>query len=446
MNNKNKPRSMFIGLISLVVFGLIVTLILQNRLITPDTKTGQALEIDPYPSPIAQVYPKSAQVSSSQPYPAPILPTESLHLPLCSYKSDAELETEVRQTINYYFSEPQIVLEVSQNINIVEWLPDNQHILLTQEDFPRQKIELFEPETKDIRVLASRRIVHTPPVWLPTLNTVVYTEMNIMDATKQPVIFTRQIWMRQKDNVEAYKIADEISNFSISADTRSDRFVYLGTKQLITQNPKSAAKQMVTIDPLQWTIPDEPDQDRSFDPPYNLVWRPGSSQIAFYSEKGLFLVDADNGEVCEVDMEGWAGVARWSPDGRYLAMVRTWGALPVKSTELAVLDMKTGKISSFPVIPDIKVPQLISDIAWAPDNRHLVIIGEYYPDDSAKESIRGLYLVNIVQASGNSIKSPFQLGGGEWGTNIAWSPDGSKLIIACPTQVEERLCLINVRE
>ncbi len=76
-------------------------------------------------------------------------------------------------------------------------------------------------------------------------------------------------------------------------------------------------------------------------------------------------------------MDGWAGVARWSPDGRYLAMVKTWGSLPVKSTNIAVLDMETGKINSFPVILDMKETQLISDIAWAPDNRHLVIIGEY---------------------------------------------------------------------
>jgi dipeptidyl aminopeptidase/acylaminoacyl peptidase len=439
---------------SIALIALLISIILyfrEYRLITAHMESMVASEIVPYPSPISQFSLSLTETSSSllyppSPSPLPPQPTQPPPPPLCQFKSDIALETQAASVANYSFSEPRIVRESSQNIEIVEWLPDNQQVLITQEEFPLQNIELFEPETKEVQTLATRRIVHTPPVWLPTLNAVLYTEMNIIDATKQPVLFTRQLWVSQKDTREVHKISDEISSFNISADPKSDRFTYQGTKQLFTHSPKSDSTQMVAIDPLQWTSPAEPGQDRSFDPPYNLAWRPGSAQIAFYSEKGLFLVDADTGEVCDVNLDGWTHIARWSPDGRYLAMVWSFGDLLHNPSELVVLDMETGKTYSYRVIPDTIGEGYVTDIVWAPDNRHLVTIGKYYPDISVGKTTRGLFLVDIIQGSSNSIESTIQLGGGEWGTNIAWSPDGSKLIIACPTEEVERLCLIDVQK
>jgi len=73
-------------------------------------------------------------------------------------------------------------------------------------------------------------------------------------------------------------------------------------------------------------------------------------------------------------------VARWSPDGRYLAAARVHGPVGgASSSDLAVLDTVTGVLYTMTVTPpEMEGQHYVNDIAWAPDSRHLAVIGAVY--------------------------------------------------------------------
>ena len=94
--------------------------------------------------------------------------------PACAFPL-AQTTTEESTPEEYTFSEPQVVLTASEDkstISIIEWLPDNQRALITQ-DFRSssdQNIELFNPQTGERQVYATRHQTNHRPKWLPNLN------------------------------------------------------------------------------------------------------------------------------------------------------------------------------------------------------------------------------------------------------------------------------------
>ena len=88
---------------------------------------------------------------------------------------------------------------------------------------------------------------------------------------------------------------------------------------------------------------------------------------------------------------------------------------------------------------DIDGQHYVDDFVWTPDNRHLLAIG------NVRSQNESLYLVDFI--SGTSVpilpESMFYANSGQ--TNLAWSPDGSKLLILCPTMQEERGCFVSVQ-
>ena len=156
-----------------------------------------------------------------------------------------------------------------------------------------------------------------------------------------------------------------------------------------------------------------------------------------------FLLDVDSGQLCELNFGGWAFLARWSPDGRYLAIIRNQEpSLPANSTELAVLDTATGKLYTLGVVPkELPGRHYVDDIAWAPDNYHLLTLGSIlsFPGcapDCPKDT--RLYLVDFLSGQIKPLTSQFAAN--TPGTNLDWSPDGSKVLALCP-----KLCLISVQ-
>jgi hypothetical protein len=82
------------------------------------------------------------------------------------------------------------------------------------------------------------------------------------------------------------------------------------------------------------------------------------------------------------------------------------------------------------------------DFAWGPDNRHIVVIGGIYTSPDIPEQT-GLYLVDMV--SERSIKIDSRYIYEKMQNSIAWSADGSKLAIGCPTNGVDQICLISVQ-
>ena len=109
----------------------------------------------------------------------------------------------------------------------------------------------------------------------------------------------------------------------------------------------------ISFDPTLWTYRQT---ENNFAPYFDMAWRPGSSQIFLYSDGDIsfgytFLLDANTGDICELNFGGWAGVARWSSDGRYLAITRATDHYPIMSSDLAVLDTTTGNVLTIQVMP-----------------------------------------------------------------------------------------------
>ena len=124
--------------------------------------------------------------------------------------------------------------------------------------------------------------------------------------------------------------------------------------------------------------------------------------------------------------------------------MRTWGAQPVNSSDLAVLDIATGKLYTMTLFPlDVQGLHFVNDIAWAPDNRHLAAIGQIHYHN---QELGNLYLVDFLSEQSVLISSTQNLGSGLGDTNLLWSNDGSQLLIKCPTHQEDRLCLLSVQK
>jgi hypothetical protein len=116
-------------------------------------------------------------------------------------------------------------------------------------------------------------------------------------------------------------------------------------------------------------------------------------------------------------------------------------------TDLAVLDTATGNLYTTGVTPqEAEGKHYVDDLVWAPDNRHLLVIGSVTPfQNTSQAGIDGLYLVDFISAQSDHLLSAYKFYASPSDNNLAWSSDGSKLLIRCPTMEEDRVCLISVQ-
>lgn len=443
LSNKTKAT-----LETLLVIGLILIIPLFFAINSGANPPDTQAEISPIPPTAAVNAPENSDAVKPQQPPACTFPL-------------AQTTTEESTPEEYTFSEPLTVLTTSYPIDVVEWLPDNQRVLVTQyiPSANQQSIELFNPQTGERDVYAVRTRIDEPPSWLSESNAVIYPAMNIIsiDKVKKRYDFTRQVRLSIGDFENTQLVADNLLHFFIAVKPGRDQIVYLTEKQLAKRNTSLETQQLVAFDSTQWEY-----RRDIFPPPvYKMTWRPGTSQVVLYSNGDTggytFLLDTDTGKICEIDLgnegdnSGWAEIARWSPDGRYLAVIRSWGTLPINFSDLGILDTLTGNLYTMQIAQRENIGrQFIEDIAWAPDNNHLVAIGSIFPlsgDGTSSQGNKhtGLYLIDVVSEQNIHFLPDYEFSAGWPGTNLSWSSDGSQLIVRCPTPEEERLCLISVQ-
>ena len=133
------------------------------------------------------------------------------------------------------------------------------------------------------------------------------------------------------------------------------------------------------------------------------VWSPDGRQMAF---SGLWVAQADGQEPRQIDQDGYA--ASWSPDGHYLAYLKTGADYAVS---LQVADLASGVTRE--ILSD---PGLIARPLWSPDGRSL------------------LYSVGFIGGSwyviGLDGKERIDLTGDQTAYGAAWSPDGQWIAYA----------------
>ena len=359
----------------------------------------------------------------------------------------------------YVFSEPSVVLTHTSGIGIIGWLPDGQRLLITR-DIPgtnRQAIETLNIRTAEIQVYGQREGANGKPVWLSGLGGVAYSTL----AGQH-----HELWLSWGDPARAERIASRVEGLSLIADPTGQRLLYFPS--LVSGQPRlldvaSRVEQAMPLNVAQWQYPKYPKLVQSMLTPsaFRIAWHPDGSQLAFYTQPWTFLFDMRTNEVCEIDlgqsepenMPIWALEAKWSPNGRYLALITT-GTFPGQAsgtgaailyTDLTILDMRTGNLRTLQPAPDINGGEhYVTDMSWAPDSHYLAVLGVVRITETGSEK-EGIFIVDVTRGEFQRVLSEHDFGGGSWGWQLAWDPSGSQLAVNCPTPEEGRLCIISVR-
>ena len=389
--------------------------------------------------------------------------TSSLQPPSCTFPLAHKVVAESKP-VNYTFSEPKVVLTVFGNLySIIEWLPDNQQVLMTEDlissrelesdKMLRQSIQLYNPETGESKVYATRYQTDAPPAWLAASNAIVYPAMNFLgrENDSNRIKFTRQVWVSHGDPQVVQLLADNLTQFPLAIKPDGSEMVFLSDRQLSKRDALLQPIPSVSFDPMDWDYLEKRNQ---MPVSYRMAWQPGTSLIFLYSDGSqlgggdTFLLDANSGKICELNLDGWALRAVWSPNGQYLAVTRTQGEVPIKFSDLLILDSKTGHIYNAKVAPQEMIGNhYVDDLAWAPDNYHLLANGKVFltrSTGSIDSNQSGLYLIDFVAGESARILPRNEFYANSAQNNLAWSSDGSKLLALCPTAEEERVCSISV--
>jgi len=433
-----------LGLLSLVVLIIILSIAFRN-LKEESSLSSSSLFQSPIRTPTWPPYPPP--ITPSGPPATPTLAPEQI--PICIFPArmaPAELATSLD---TYKLSQPQVVLTHTSAIEIADWLPNNQQLLITK-DIPgtnRQVIELFDTQTGKESVYAERHSINTPPVWLSAYKSVAFIDSTMEEG------WALRLSHSPGESVEA--LQTHLASPYLAANSTGDKVSFLLWGQ--SARPAVFDLREKKIQPFDIQLPFAP-RRKSLDAPlapeefYRVAWEPRGTRIAFYNQTGLYLLDLTTGQACRMELglagigkraSRWAYLAKWSPNGRYLAMITTSGRLPLEFSELTLLDTMTGDLHT--IQPKRYLPSgkyYVLDIDWAPDSttiaeRVAIAIKEGVAYD-------GVYLVSSRDNRQKRQLSELTFAGASAGVSLSWSPAGEYLILNCPTSNEGRLCQITV--
>jgi Tol biopolymer transport system component len=384
--------------------------------------------------------------------------TRGIQPPACTFPL-AQTTAEESKPETYTFSEPKVVMTSKYQIDIIEWLPDSQNALIMPMDDHLfdgfagylQTIELFNPETQATQIYATRREGEEgAPAWNPALNAVVYPAKNALGRdTNNRLKSTRQIRISYGNPDNTQLLADNLPQYYVTVKPDGSQMAYLTEKQLIKLDTSLNALAPIAFDRKAMDFKHKVSDNVNV--LYKMAWRPNSSQIFVYNwaydDLGYaYILDADAGKLCNLNFDGWAFVAHWSPNGRYLAIARAQGIVPVQSSDLAVLDTATGNLYTLGLPQEIEGKHYIKDFAWAPDNRHLFMMGGNYEYGNSSTFNGMLFLGDFISGQFNRVLPSHTFTAIWAGSNLAWSPNGSNLLVNCPiAEKSSQVCLISVQ-
>jgi Tol biopolymer transport system component len=380
----------------------------------------------------------------------------------------------------YTFSEPKVVLtEPDGMFSISEWLPDSQRVLVERTvaekgQVSSNSIELFNPVKVKTQIYAET--FYGLPIWVSSLDSILYQEFvaesGSYDASGNyipPSSDTAHVLLLLSNgNPNNTQTIDDsqYNHFRVSQNNHptsvysspavkpdGSEIVYLKANGEIYQfySRKISQGQFDTeqLLPIDSNILKNNTITR-----YEMAWRPYTEQIFFvgnadyYGRAQEFLFDMNTGKFCTFNFGLSSWFARWSPNGRYLAIIRGGAWFPIDFSDLAVLDTATGNLYTMAFSPDVEGRHYVWDIAWAPDSYHLVAIGQVgayqHCAPNCMDDVNRMYLVDFISGKADLIFPSFQFSSGDIGENLAWSPDGTKILAQCRTEKVARLCLIPV--
>ena len=187
--------------------------------------------------------------------------------PQCTFPL-AQTTTAESTPEEYTFSEPQVVLTAvkGNSYNIVEWLSDNQQVLMTEDlrsnfvstndNVPQQSISLYNPETGESKIYAIRSETQEPPSWQPKLDAVVYPVMYYYDIDKKnrAYKFTRQIWVSYGNPDTAQMLEENLPQLPLAIKPGGGEIVYLSDKKISKLDKSLKKLSSIPFDSAQWIM------------------------------------------------------------------------------------------------------------------------------------------------------------------------------------------------
>lgn len=392
----------------------------------------------------------------SQPGPTPT------RVPLCAPPADwADDQPPVEENAldALAFGDPQVILTDTAPIDIAGWMPGGNNLLLVRQ-LPGQRMQAIE--SYDIH---SGRTLRYAAAVTEAGQVFPLTEgrgVGFMDQTRmieeQPSAGVDLMVSHGPDQVQP--VVRGVPFRAMAVDPASASLVRYaqapgGPPALPPQARQDFRVLTVSIDPYLWRypkyFPDRIETGYGRDV-FQAAVRPDGAMVAFYADPYLFLYDTRTERACEVDLgvaengqPRFTWDARWSPDGRYLAML-TSARFPgevLPFADLTILDSLTGRTRTVNPSP----MRLVDAFAWSPNSRWLILLGRV----DQERLVDQLHLVNVMQGNTTIVlpQHSFALG---ISNSVSWTPANSNIALPChqwpqdsPFITEQRVCLISAR-
>lgn len=389
----------------------------------------------------------------SQPGPTPT------RVPLCTPPdngTDGQPPAEEDVLDALAFGDPQVILTDTAPIDIAGWMPDGRSLLLVRQ-LPRQQAQAIE--SYDIRSGRTMRYAEA----------ITWAGQVFPLAQGQGVGF-----MAQAETVEGQlspgvdlkishgpgqvePVVRGVPFRAMAVDPTTASLVRYaqapgGPPALPPQARQDFRVLTVPVDPYLWKyptyFPDRIETGYSGDV-FQAAVRPDGAMVAFYADPYLFLYDLATERACEVDLgvaengqPRFTWDARWSPDGRYLAMLtsaRFPGEL-LPFADLTILDSFTGRTRTVNPSPQ----RLVDAFTWSPNGQWLILQGRL----EHGRLVNQLHLVNAADGNAVPLLPNYSFAPGV-SNGVSWAPAKSFVALSChvwpentPFITEQRICLI----
>lgn len=164
------------------------------------------------------------------------------------------------------------------------------------------------------------------------------------------------------------------------------------------------------------------------------VWSPDGTRIAFHNiqTRGLDVLDLQSGAIAEIfpvepETEHQADWFTWSPDGKRMAVVKTWSGY-INVGSIWVIDaVQGGRVRE---IADMEMNA--AGLSWSPIDDTVIFLSGAGELDTI-EPTTNLWIVNTETGERKQLTRNFTLGGGA----PVWAPDGKWIAFSGTNLLEQ---------
>lgn len=319
--------------------------------------------------------------------------------------------------MGFVFKPPQEVPNTRNSVGyweIVDWLPDSSEEVLIKGPLTLETINVISGTVKQYAEVKSPGNIFQP-IWLPEAQGIAYLTGDFQTAKTN-------LWLGKAESKPEILLSDVEAPLIPIEKGRGVAVYHKNDKAMRSVSPDKQnlrpTPQPVTA-PFPQMIPGKL---------LNTTYQPGGDWIAYYNVDGFRLVNSKTGEVRLIDLGEreneplWAFDAKWSPDGQKLALIVTRDRATFDFTDLYILEWPTGTLHK--VDDDF---DFVTDIAWAPDSRHLLLKAVIGQKDGF--NINALYITDVLTFS-EIVPVPIPIEGlTGFGDSLSWSPDGKMVLV-----------------